>query len=375
MLLKVSPLAAFVCLLVVTSPCRAQRGTEQLNRTGLRCFKKKDFACSRKMFEASIKVDPANPVARYYLARSLTKLGEKEQALQHWEGVLKQKIPDRVKQEATEVTARLRNELYDEHLSRARKQAQDAPEKALSDVRVALRFKSTFAAHMLETELLQRTGDLDGAMAVLAELKSRADLRPQQRARVEAALKAVQSQKPVGVEIRTPGVEGVQILVDGQPVEPTFMKTPGTYQVVVRRAGYEQRSETLVVQPGTPLVRTFTLEKKSRTTGLLIATYVTAGLGVALIATGGAFHYLAGKEYSTANDTKSYQVDADSAWDKTQRNATIAQVMYGLGGAALAASVTCLVIELVGRPSSSGQASFGMTPTHRGGAVTFQMSF
>lgn len=176
---------------------------------------------------------------------------------------------------------------------------------------------------------------------------------------------------PQWINVDAPGFRGAKVFLDGQlvgTVPVRVQRVPKSYRMRVSLPGHKTHDEEIVVNVGEPLVRTVALlavQKQSKT--LRIVAYITGGVAIAGLATAGAFHALAIKSRNASADPTNTQQDAISKYNKSKTQMNIAYAMYGVGGAALVAAVTCLVLDLTRKPRERNV----MVVPHRSGASLF----
>lgn len=193
---------------------------------------------------------------------------------------------------------------------------------------------------------------------------------------------------PVLVQINTPGLTGVRIFLDGKEIGTAplaLRKLPGRYRLRAEKEGHQATTEVLLVTLGTPVVRNLTIEQlavipirkvapREPSKALLIAGYVTGGLGLALLATGGAFHGLAVKDRNASADLTRTLDDARSKYNASKTKIKVAYALYGIGGASLISGVVLLVLHYTRRPAANEKPNasterWQLVPTVGGGSL------
>lgn len=165
---------------------------------------------------------------------------------------------------------------------------------------------------------------------------------------------------------------------------------PGAAVIVVDLEGYETEVRNLNAVRGEKSTLSLELRearvvvtpppgatKPSEGVNLATWGWVTTGLGVATLATGGVFSFLS---MSTTDDVNSYDKQAAGATreelngmkDDAMFYYDTSIILYAAGGILTAAGATLLVIDLL---SDDGHASITVSPTAGGASVGFGGSF
>ena len=193
-----------------------------------------------------------------------------------------------------------------------------------------------------------------------------------------------QATPPTPTRLRvSSNVSGAMVYVDGVEVGPVPWRSAriaaGKKRVEVRAEGYtyfdkefellegEDRFynavlkplSSVVVQPDPNEVPDFELRGRLITYG-----YVVLGMGVAILGTGGIFGYMAQRSQDRY-DATNIERDAHELRNRGVNQATTANVLYGVGGVALAAGGLLIVAgfaELDEGESDTGTASIVASP-------------
>lgn len=173
---------------------------------------------------------------------------------------------------------------------------------------------------------------------------------------VAALAKKLNITKVVVGRIQTDGVDRPRIYLDLIDVETgalenfiEFESSPTVQGQTreLRPASYKLFNRRLP-DAGTNTLTTQSVDRPWIGTGQLVASIATGVVGVALIGTGAAFGVMASDleaEVEKGRGGTMTQKTAVSKLDEAQTNATIANVMYGVGGVAIAAAVVILLVR------------------------------
>ena len=192
----------------------------------------------------------------------------------------------------------------------------------------------------------------------------------------------------------TCNVEGAAISIDGvvmgqTPLQPLNLK-PGSYNILVRKEGYEPWQRRIPIQPGRDVVINIALiVKKGTEEGpeedpYVVWKWVTIGAGGALVATGVVFTVLAELDRAEFEDAKR---DASGAYLISMRRAAdledsvntkrlVSYVLYGVGAAALIGGVTWLLVDRPAATETTEEVTpVTLGPMPGGAILTFTHSF
>lgn len=208
--------------------------------------------------------------------------------------------------------------------------------------------------------------------------------------------------KTMGVLVLESGVDGVPVTIDGQPAGETPLPGPwtlpaGEHKLELLPPGKPPEVQSFSIEAGQPTVIRVMGAKAApapvvsakppppkvvnRGPGFSLATagYITAGVGVLAIGGGVVMGLSADSAAADARDLKAAgQQNTRSAFESTiddaDRAAFLANLGYGIGGAALVAGAAMIVLASDG-PLSGGSPSGG-SPSggSSGGGVSIQVS-
>ncbi len=230
---------------------------------------------------------------------------------------------------------------------------------------------------------------LPGTHMVRAELKGHqaAGLSVTVRAGQKKSVKIRLQETVVQGTLRFTDVpEGATVAVDGRPLADTQAPidvSPGTHEVEVVAPPAEPRTLSVKVSAGAERVVSLkpappkppppppgTVVPPPPESNLALWGWATAGLGVAALVAGGAYHALsfdsATRHDEASTDGETPLADLEDLQSDSESEFTIAIVGYTVGGLAVATGVTLLLLD---RPAGDQAGSVSWTPVLGPGGV------
>lgn len=199
----------------------------------------------------------------------------------------------------------------------------------------------------------------------------------------------------------TISIEQAEVLLNDKSVGLSPLQTlklkPGQYMVTVRKKGFKTISRAISINPGQTLALMIDLDKMpepihvvqpkktrsgKKTNLRWIFAWVTAGTGVAFLATGIAMNALAAKDQSSilnssrdASDTiiGKTQTDAESAQKKAKTKNIVSGVMYGLAAASFGVSIWLFVTHKKGQEERLSEKGLQFGPSYVPGGMVFTL--
>jgi hypothetical protein len=201
---------------------------------------------------------------------------------------------------------------------------------------------------------------------------------------VDARLEALKARIPKIIVQRGAGAENATIMLDGVAIGDSVVGTPmpadpGPHVVDASAPGYKSFNQALRLQEKQTETVTVNLEKlpdepnpspqpgaASRSTGTLRTIgIVTTGIGAASLIGSGVFYYLRGQTIDDLDDAcpdrNSCPESQRSTFDKGKTYNTAANVTLAIGGVAVAAGVTMIVLG-----SSRSETAVRLVPAAAG---------
>ncbi|MBX7193072.1 MAG: PEGA domain-containing protein [Sandaracinaceae bacterium] len=116
---------------------------------------------------------------------------------------------------------------------------------------------------------------------------------------------------------------------------------PGEHELLVRASGYRGLTRAITVESGTTLMLSVELEPRVEELSITTTTWALAGSGAAILIGGGA---LGGASQATATDLNMRQ--SQSFYDARQVEATLANVLFAVGGALLVGAAVSFGLDV-----------------------------
>ncbi|MCA9523696.1 MAG: PEGA domain-containing protein [Myxococcales bacterium] len=199
----------------------------------------------------------------------------------------------------------------------------------------------------------------------------------------------------------TVSIDQAEVLINDRPVGTSPLQTlklkPGQYMITVRKKGFKPISRAVSINPGQTLALMIELNKMpepitpvtppKRKPGKKadlkwIFAWVTAGTGVAFLATGIAMNALAAKDQSNIlNSTRDSsdtivgktQTDAESAQKKAKTKNIVSGVMYALAAASFGASIYLFIASTRERRERLTERKLNFGPSYVPGGMVFTL--
>jgi len=173
-------------------------------------------------------------------------------------------------------------------------------------------------------------------------------------------------QKHASLSIKTLGDQKALVYINDKDIgltPLTINREPGSHTLVVKLDGYEDFNETLSLKAGDHVNRTINLipESTGDTSGYLLGTYISLGVGGASLIGAGIFHGLALSSREDANAGGQKWSAAEDTYAGAQTQMSVSYALYGVGGAALTTSIVLLILDLT-QSDSGSSASLSLAP-------------
>lgn len=168
----------------------------------------------------------------------------------------------------------------------------------------------------------------------------------------------------VRIEVNQPGA---LVTINGQeigtsPILEGQRLPDGVHTILVQKKGFVRWEGKVTVEPGASLPVRANLVPLATVDGSRSRAwtfgYVSAGIAVAALATGGVFGYLSNASHQQYSAT-TLRSEALQLRQKTEEQALIANIAYGVGGATALASGALFVTAVISDTSRSAKAEAG----------------
>jgi len=187
------------------------------------------------------------------------------------------------------------------------------------------------------------------------------------------SMATAQEVQTVEIQIELKNAESAEVLIGERVIgtAPTTLRLePGTHTLSFKSEGFQIHQEEIEVNPLQPMILAIrfkpaltTVPEHTGPSGYLLTSYITGGVGGALLAGGLITNVLAYSERLAASYNDIFQIEAKDQVDASETKMNIAYVFYGVGGALAVTSIVCMLLDSEEkRTEDSEQTSYYWSP-------------